>query len=136
MKQIWPVILAVVFLIPATGLIYTETTCVLSNITKIVLDPNYHCSAEDEKVHVQSCCEKEHQADQRLAGTSAEYSLSGDKENCCDNEIRYLRQQDEYTPPGKVHAHQFEITLTIPLLAYHKQNLHSIEPRAQSHSDK
>jgi hypothetical protein len=107
LKQIWPLVFAVIFIIPAAGLSYTAHTCSMSEKTTIVLDQDYHCCGEPEPVEVKSCCAGESQ-DDMLADQS--------EDDCCSNESRYIKEQNEYTLPVKTQISEFKIIIAAIVL--------------------
>ena len=99
LKQIWVLVIAVIFIIPAAGLTYNTHTCNMSGTTTLVLDQDYSCCAVNEKTD-----------------TSANCPEKLETRECCTNDSKYLKEQDEYTTPQSTQHFQFEIVLTLALL--------------------
>lgn len=99
LKQIWVLVIAVIFIITAAGLTYTTHTCNMSHKTSLVLDQDYNCCDVSEQT-----------------GTSADCPVSIDASACCTNDSKYLKEQDEYTAPESTQHIQIEIFLTFALL--------------------
>ncbi len=119
LKQIWVLVFVVIFIIPAAGLTYTRHTCNMSGETSLVLDVDYSCCVIPEEVPEEACCKTENtsiiQADQHR--TSEKCSVGSEEKECCSNESKYLKQEDEYAAPGSIQLPRIEIISTIALLA-------------------
>lgn len=90
-RNIFSVLLAVIFLIPAAGFHYTKHTCLESGKVQITLIGEYACcEAESE-----TCCQEE------------------SHEDCCVNNTNYLKTEDEYTVPERTELLKIESQLTL-----------------------
>ena len=129
-KHIFLAVMVVIFMVPATGFIYTRHTCQQSEQAQIVLDHEYIFFTEIKETHCemvpmeQNCCSGE-----------TEEPVSGiESEECCSNDSEYLKVEDEYTVPDKAQSFQFEITLTIALLPGHMQTFAESQTLTQHYS--
>lgn len=85
-RNIFSVLLAVIFLIPAAGFHYTKHTCLESGKVQFTLNGEY------------TCCE---------AGQEESH------EDCCVNNTNYLKTEDEYTAPERTELLKIEFQLTL-----------------------
>ena len=97
-RNIFFVLLAVIFLIPAAGFHYTKHTCLESGKVQFTLNGEYACC----EVESETCCQEE------------------SHEDCCVNNTNYLKTEADYTSPEKVKLPKIEFQLT---LAFHTPGL-------------
>ena len=122
--------MVVIFMIPVTGFVYTRHTCQQSDQAQIVFDHQYMFCAEIEETY----CEMV-QTEQNCCSGEIEEPVSGiESEECCSNDSRYLKVEDEYSVPDKTQSFQFEITLNIALLYGYEKPATDIQNRAQIYS--
>jgi hypothetical protein len=135
-RQIWFLSMMVIFLIPAMGFNITTHYCGISQTSKIVFDRDFKCCCEDQLVAEGSCCEHGYQDDRQTekSDISGDCTSVGEPEQCCSNEIRYIKEQDEYSVPGKVQVQQSGAILIVAMAMDY--GIHSLpgKPMAQSNS--
>ena len=106
--------LMVMFLIPATGIYYTRHSCLKSGEIQLALEGNYSCCIEtapinrDPMISEGSCCDSENSSP---ANTDSDCCIDESSLNCCINVGKYLKSEDEYTPPGHIEMPHIKVPL-------------------------
>ena len=115
-----------IFLIPAAGFYYNKHSCSKSGEVRFVIDDDYTCCATDSKLSsfaadVQSNCDAEPAEESTCCTEKTEMTLIIEEpaEDCCSNEGRYLKTDDDYTSPLQIELPHIDINFTI---AYHSVN--------------
>jgi len=106
MRSIIIVIVSITYLMPSTGFYYVKHYCEYSGISKIVWHDEYSCHESAEKY---SCCESDHEiekqhscceSDHEIEKQHNNYLVEVPDENCCDNEIHYVKDSSVYDEPA------------------------------------
>lgn len=135
-RSIYSILLTVIFLISAAGLHYTKHTCLNTDKVHIVLSQEEYtcCNAEAGACYEEtvSCCEV------TVGRCQDAEKESSDKlevhENCCINNSRYLKTEDDYMAPEKAKLPGMEIHLTTAWLSVPMslQSTPSVQERAHA----
>lgn len=93
MRNIIIVLVSITYLLPSAGLYYVKNYCEHSGISKIVWQDEYSCHDTAEQ---HSCCESDHETGKQKNDCLVDVS----NENCCDNEIHYIKDSSVYDEPS------------------------------------
>jgi len=122
--------LVLMFLIPATGFYYTRHSCLSSGEVQLVLDGEYSCCAEISQIGHDpvssdgSCCNQDlvepegtccNMESSSQVNSGLDCSVEGSASECCSNEGKYLKSEDEYISPGKIEIPHVTIIITAAL---------------------
>lgn len=120
----------VIFLIPAAGFYYNKHSCLTSGEVQIVLVNEYSCCAEEANAHCEAesmaewvaapgCCTAEKEilpASDRLPDLPLYKDMEAD---CCSNDGKYLKSQEDYHFPDRVKVPHVEISYAFASLILH-----------------
>jgi hypothetical protein len=99
LRNIFLILIAGAFLIPTTGFYYTRHSCHKTGIVRLVLDEDYSCCSPVIVTAVSSCCSKEQDID---APMDDESYLDNTPPDCCVNEGKYLKSDEDYNVSGRI----------------------------------
>lgn len=105
-------LLMVSFMIPATGFYYTKHSCLKSGKVQLVMDGNYSCCKAEIIQTESSCCNMEKST---IVNSSLNYWFDNSVPECCINEGKYLKSEDDYTFPGRIEMPDIDFVLTVAL---------------------
>ena len=88
-RKILSVFIALTFLVSATGVFFVKHTCLHSGETSILLGEKHDCCEQSGDEN--SCCNQHTEN-----GTCP---VRGDHQNCCVNDIVYLKGDPDYQKP-------------------------------------
>ena len=102
-RKILSFLIALLFLLSATGVYYVKHTCLHSRETSIILGEKHNCC---EHTDLNKSCYETNAAE----GTCP---VHGNHNNCCENQVVYLKSDSEFKKPETFNpANLFDYQLT------------------------
>ena len=145
-RNIYSMVLVLLFLVPATGFYFSKHTCLQSGEVFLVINGDYDCcsgSDQSAAVHTKSCCDKGVIAPPESCcgphkdmakSPSGECSVVEATQTCCINDMRYIKSDEDYTSPDKTGMPQAKSLFLAPAYTLHAQAVNPgiIEQRSKS----
>jgi len=100
-KKIFSVFLTLIFLIPTTGIYYIKHTCLKTGNENIVFSDTFKCCGSEKEKQI--CCgsTKQQPCCNTVNQTGSVDKITTNHQDCCINEVNYLKDDSHYDAPGK-----------------------------------